>query len=226
MRERLFEMRTCLANESLDRLVGYLTAQRERVDHHTDGVRHLEVRATVRDRGDTQIIRVRETRERIEHRCECGTCRRHFCFLCQSFGGLDIHRGIYLTDLSVFRIRQVRRNFGRTFHLCQLRMEELLRCGIFGSRLGSLFVRNKLGITAHLLVNRTALEQRAQFIEEHIVRCTVTNEVMYIAVEVERRLRAHDTEPAQQVFAQVERPYKLRTISLQLVFFQLSALDS
>ena len=75
VRERLFEMDTGLADEVLDGLVGYLTAQRERVDHHTDGVGHLEVATAVGDGGDAQVVGVRKTCERVEDGCECRSGR-------------------------------------------------------------------------------------------------------------------------------------------------------
>ena len=116
--ERLFEMFARLADESLDGLVGYLSAQCQRVHHHTDRVRHLEVTAPVGDGGDTELIGVRKACEGIEDCSQGRTCRCHTCFLCKRLSGLKIHWGIDLPYLAVLGVGQVSSYLGHTFHLC------------------------------------------------------------------------------------------------------------
>ena len=100
-------------------------------------------------------------------------------------------------------------------------MEELLGCGVVLPVLSGLFVGHELRIRAQLLLDRAAVQEGAYFVEEDIVRRTVADEVMHIAVEVQRLLRPYDREAAEQVFGQIKWPYELGTVGLELGFLLL-----
>ena len=109
MRECLLEFPACLPNELLHALRTYLAAQCKRVHHHANRVRHLEVAPAVGNSSDTEIVVVREARERVEYCRECCTGCGHACGFCHLLGSLQIHWRIDLPYLAVFRVGQVRR---------------------------------------------------------------------------------------------------------------------
>ena len=104
-------------------------------------------------------------------------------------------------------------------------MEEIASGCIFVSGLSGLFIRNKLRVRAHLGFDCFAVEQRTEFVEEYIVGRAVTNEMMHVAIEVQCRLGRNDSKAAEQVFGQIERPYKLSAIGVQFGFLERDMLD-
>ena len=100
-------------------------------------------------------------------------------------------------------------------------MEEILRSSVFVTRLRLFLFRYKTGIRTHLRLDLATIEEGAQFAEEDVIRTTVAYEVVNIGIEVQRLLRTHDSEPAEEVVGQIERPDELHAEGIKIRLFEL-----
>ena len=100
-------------------------------------------------------------------------------------------------------------------------MEEVFRRCVFVTRLCLFLFRHKTGIRTHLRLDLATIEEGAQFAEEDVIRTTVADKVVNIGIEVQRLLRTHDSEPAEEVVGQIERPDELRTEGIEVRLFEL-----
>ena len=117
-------------------------------------------------------------------------------------------------------IGEVGLDLSDTLYAGQTLREEILS-GFEGLAIFSGFLlRHELRIRAHLGFYLFAFQQVADLMDEEVVRGAVANEMVDIAQQIQVLLRAHDDEPEEQVFLQIERLYKLMFESVHLRLFE------
>ena len=120
----------------------------------------------------------------------------------------------------LFRISEIGWYLCHVLHLAQTAPEERFGfCKLFAFLCLLLFC-HKLRVGAHLRLDSFALQQVANLMDKHVVRCSVTYQVVNVTQQVHGVIRPDNLEAEEHIACEVERTDKLMLVTLQFAFCQ------
>ena len=223
MAQSLVEILAGLIQELLDALFTNLGTQCQCVDKHSHRIADAQVRTSVTDGGDTQLLVVCEAGQCVEGGGKDVMRRRDVFLTTEILYGVKVQRSKYGTNGALFkRIGKIRRNLCHTLHLSQTLLEEIAGSSIFLTAFGSFLRSYKVCIGEGLGLDLLAVKQVKQLRQKYVVRTAVHYEVMNIHHQIHPLIGGDNLYMVERSLTQVKRLDEIPLVAWNICLIALA----